>query len=407
MASLRFLLGMIPPTSRYESEMDTLRSDFTEYKRFEGSDELKHFLELEKEVNSAEFKQKVKSVKAQNFKQTDEFNKEKEYKQLLKSSLVKKYLKAKGTEEEQELAASPEVKRLGELETFISSEKFAETKKYMALSPQQKYELTEEFKREKDYLDLVKSEKIIWYKKILKKYPFSWVEKWEGSFEEKFDSPKPDSKTWMNRYFHGDKMLNKPYVMADDRHAFTDGKNLEILDKKLRIVTRKEKSKCLVWDPSLGFYEKEFEYTSDLISSAKSFTQTYGLIEAKIRFASSGVTQSFSLMSEQILPHVDIVKFEKGKIRSGNFWKEGSGTAKSVTSSGGGKYSSDFHIFSLVWEPGKLTWKVNGVDFKVQTAGIPEQPLYMVFNSSLKEKASENGIPAAFEIDWIRVYKSK
>ena len=407
MASLRFLFGMIPATSKYESESDKLRSDYQEYKKFEVSDELKHFQELEKEVTSADFQQRVKTIKSRNFKQTEEFKKEQEYRKLLKSPVVKSYFKKKDKEEGKALSESSEVKRMFELGDYVKSEKFAEVKKYMSLSANQKFQQSEEYKKQQEYLGLVKSEKIIWYKKILKKYPFSWVEKWDVTFEDTFASSKPDSNTWMNRYLHGDSILNKAYVMADDKHAFTEGKNLEIIDKKLRILTRREKAKGLVWNPAHGFYEKEFDFSSDMISSAKSFSQAYGIIEAKVKFGKSEVSQAFSLMSGQMLPHIDVVKFEKGKIFAANFWKGASQISKSVSSAGGGKYTSDYHIFTLIWEAGKLTWKVNGVEFKVQTEGVPDKAMFLVFNSSLKEKASDAGIPSAFEIDWVRVYKSK
>jgi hypothetical protein len=211
----------------------------------------------------------------------------------------------------------------------------------------------------------------------------------------------------MNRYLYGDKLLKKAYVMADDKHAFTEGKNLEVIDKKLRILTRREKAKGLVWNPAMGFYEKEFDFSSDMISSANGFSQAFGMIEAKVKFGKSDVAQAFSLMTEQILPHINIVKFEKGKIASGNYWKNSSQVSKSISSAGGGKYTNDFHIFTIIWESGKLTWKVNGVEFKVQTEGVPDSPLFMVFNSSLKTNASDSGIPSAFEIDWVRAYKAK
>lgn len=407
MASLRFLFGMIPATAKFEADSDKLHSDYVEYKKFEVSDELKHFLELEKEATSPEFLQKVKAIKAQNFKQTKEFATEQEYKALKKSPAVKIYFKKKDTEEGPALADASEVKKYFELEKVVNSESFAEVKKYMALSAKQKFEQSDEFKLQQEYLGLAKSEKIVWYKGILKKYPFSWVEKLNLSFEDTFESGKADPKTWMNRYLQGDKILSKGYVMADDKHAFTEGKNVEVIDKKLRIVTRKEKAKGLVWDAKLGFYEKEFEYTSDMISSAKTFSQAYGVVEAKVKFGNSGVSQAFSLMSGQILPHVDVVKFEKGKIFAGNFWKNGAEISKSFSSTGGSKYASDFHIYTLIWEPGKITWKINGVEFKVQNSGVPDSPLFLMFNSSLKEKANDSGIPSAFEIDWIRVYNLK
>ena len=44
MASLAFLLGMIPSTEKVESADDQLRADYKAFQEFENSDELKHFL---------------------------------------------------------------------------------------------------------------------------------------------------------------------------------------------------------------------------------------------------------------------------------------------------------------------------------------------------------------------------
>ena len=416
MASLRFLLGMLPGTAKFESDSDKLRKDYFEFKKFESSEELKNFESLEREVDTSEFKQKIKNIKSLKYKGSKEFDQEKEYHKLLKSKPFRKYQKltalnpAENSPENQQLKTlenSPEIKRKKELEIIIGSEKFIEAKKYLSLSFEDKFQLSDEYKKQMEYNNLKNSEKILWYKKIKRKYPFSEIEKWDMVFEDKFDTGKLDAKTWMNKYFNGDSILKKGYVLADDKHAFTEGKNIEIFDKKLRIVTRREKSKCLVWNPVLGFYEKEFEYTSDLISSAKGFKSKYGIFEAKVRVANSGVTQAFSLMADQILPHIDIFRFEKGKMNAGNFWMNGPGMNKAVSSTGGGKFFKDFFIYSLEWQPGKLTWRVNGLVFKEQTTGLPEKEMYMVFNASLKEKAKEVGIPSSLEIDWVRVYNKK
>ena len=279
----------------------------------------------------------------------------------------------------------------------------------MNLSPKEKYELSDEFKKVQEYEILRKSDKIVWYYKTKKKYPFHYVEKWELSFEDAFEGAKLDPKKWLTRYLHGDRTFHKNYVMADDRHAFTDGKNIEFFDKKLRINTKRESAKALVWDAARGFYEKEFGFTSDLIITGDIFRQKYGLYEAKVKIAPTGVTQSFSLLADRILPHVDVFKFEKNKLNAGNFWNNGSdkGFNKSLSKSSGSRYTKDYFIYSLEWLPGKITWKINGEVFKVQHQGLPDEPLYLMFNSSLKEKANDEGLPSTLEIDWIRVYKMK
>ncbi len=484
MASIRFLLGMLPETAKYEQRETQLRKDYEAFNNFAVSEDLKHYENLEKEVNSPEFRMKIKEIKSLKYKNTEEYRKEHEYIRLKKSKPVtnyftvlnsdklreyesfkkskelKRYLEWKdyvmsdafikekaslssseyknseaGLKEKEykeasgstaivnhfkfensseyrdyiRFSESDELKKYNELEKFVNSDEFAKVKNYMNLSPKEKYESSDEFKKVQEYEILRKSDRIIWYYKTRKKYPFRYVEKWELSFEDTFEGGKLDSKKWITRYLHGDKTFHKNYVMADDRHAFTDGKNLEFFDKKIRIITKREQGSTLVWDAQRGFYEKEFGFTSDLISSGNNFRQKYGLYEAKVKIAPTGVTQSFSMLADRILPHVDVFKFEKNKLNAGNFWNNGydKGFSKSVSKSSGSRYSKDFFIYSLEWLPGKITWKINGEVFKVQSQGLPDEPLYLMFNSSLKEKANHEGLPSAMEIDWVRVYKPR
>jgi hypothetical protein len=403
MAGLRFLLGLIPETSKVEEADIKLRKDYEEFLAFENSDELKNYLELEKEVLSADFANRKKNILGQKFQGTEEHRKLTEFQSLEKSPAVKKYLKGgEGTD-------ITEVKKYLELKEVVNSEKFRKVQEYMALSPKEKYKLSDEFGKETEYLDKKGSEKFQWYFKLKKKPPFGEIARWELTFMEAFNDGKLDTKHWMSRYLYGDKVLDKNYSLGDDKHAFTDGKNVEFYDGKLRLVTRREDAKSLVWNPTIGFYEKAFNFTSGLLSTGKSFSQKYGLIQAKVKLAPSGVTQAFTLESNTLLPHIDVFKFENNKLLAGNFWSDGGkeGSARSVSKTGGSRYTANFYIYSLEWAPGKLTWKINDVVFKVQTTGVPEEDMYLMFNSSLKEKSSEDGLPSAMEVGWVRVFKRK
>ncbi len=485
MAGLKFFLGLLPNTAKFEESQDKLQKEFQEYKQFESSPELKYFLELENEIKSADFASRKKHILSQNFKQTDEFRKLQEYKALEKSKEIKNYFKvrdskqlanynsfsssetlrryeelekfvksdapgkAKANLSKKEYASSEEgikekeflklqknnslksyfkfrdsssfqlykqvdasdkLKRYVELKEFINSAKYREVKEYMDLPSKRKYERSDEFKREKEYEEKKVSPKVIWFFKTKKKYPFTELEKWQLVFSDEFSEGMIDEKKWMTRYLYGDKLLDKNYVLVDDKHIFTDGKNIEFYSNKLRILTRPEHAKGLVWDPMKGFYEKDFSFTSGLISTGKSFKKKYGRFEAKVKIGNSAVSQAFSLMAEQMLPHVDVIRYEDTKLKAGNFWKSVSGkngVSHSQSKTGGNKYTNDYFIYSLDWAPGKLTWKINGVNFKEQTQGVPDQEMYMIFNSSLKQNSSEAGLPSALEIDWVRVYDRK
>ena len=63
MASLSFLLGLVPTTEKVESADDQLRSDVQAYKDYETSDEFNHYLELEKEIRSSNFALRKKKIK--------------------------------------------------------------------------------------------------------------------------------------------------------------------------------------------------------------------------------------------------------------------------------------------------------------------------------------------------------
>lgn len=337
MASLAFLFGMIPSTEKVESADDQLRADFAAFTEYENSDELKHFLELEKEVTSSDFAVRKKKI------------------------------------------------------------------------PKKEYSSSEEFSKEEEYKALKKSEKVVWYFKTKKKNPFKEIAKWELTFEEPFKGSKLDENRWMNRYYWGDAILNEPYTMSDDKSFPTEGKNLEFYDNKLRLVCKHEEVEGKKWDPVHGFLQDSFEYTSALVSTGKSFRQKFGIFKAKVKMAGTDMTQAFWMVSDGLVPHIDVAKFEKGKLYSSYFWSPRAGQApsKSISKTGGSRYTNDFFIFSLEWSPNKLVWKINDKVFKTHSSGVPQEEMYMVFSSGLKSWASDSGLPAAMEIDWIRVYKLK
>jgi hypothetical protein len=392
MASLAFMFGSIPSTEKVESADDLLRADYKAFQEYENSEELKHFLELEKEVTSSDFSIKKKTILKEKYKSSEEYRKETRYKKMTK--------KSKGDDVPEELA---------ELEKEINSDAFQKRKQYLTMKPKERYETTQESAKELNYNETKKSEKVLWYFKTKKKYPFKELDKWEETFNESFSGAKLNDKNWMTRYYWGDAILDEPYTMSDDKSFPTDGKNIEFYDDKVRLVVKKEDIEGKKWNPQLGFLQDSFEYTSALISSGNSFRQKFGLFKAKIKMSDTDLSQAFWMVSDGIVPHIDVARFEKGKLYSNYFWSGGEGQApsKSISKTGGAKYTSDFFIFSLEWSPSKMIWKINDKVFKTQATGVPQDEMYMVFSAALKEWGSNNGIPAAMEIDWIRVYKLK
>ncbi len=335
MASLSFLLGMVPGTEKVEGADDQLRADFKAFKEYEKSEELHRYLDLDKEIKSSEFALRKRKIKKAEYTDSEEYQKESEY-QILK-----------------------------------------------------------------------KSEKILWYFKMKKKYPFKDIEKWNLTFEENFNSGTLDTSKWMTKYFWGEQTMDSSFVLEDDKSFLTDGDNIEFYDNKARIVTKPANAEGLVWRSEQGFVREDFDFTSGLISTAKSFRQKYGIFKAKIKMAGGSVAQTFWMNSDSMLPHIDVARFENGKLYSNFFSGSGNSPQKSISKTGGSKYADQYYIFTLEWTPNKLVWKINGKIFKTQTSGVPQEEMSINLSTNLKKDASESGLPSAMEIDWVRVYKLK
>jgi len=382
---------------------------FNLFSEMDGSKELKNFEKIKKEVESPDFQNERKKIENLRFKDTDAYRKLQEFTQIKKSEKIKKYFSfgaSKLFENYNRLNGSDTIARFEELEKNIASEAFRKVKDYMLLPGSKKYELSDEFKMEQQFTGLQRSDKFKWYFKIKDSKKFDEVKRWSLTFSDEF-SDGIDRKKWLLRYFWGDIVLNDTYALADEKHLFTDGKNLEIANSRLKIITKKEKVQGKAWNPQMGFFSREFNYTSGLISSGKSFRQQYGLFEAKIRFNRSyPVNHAFWMVSDQIVPHIDVIKCAK-KMNVGNFWPSGSNqVGKKYASVGSGKYTSDFFIYSLEWSSQKLVWKINGVPVMTSGEGVPETPMYLNFSSGLYQDTNGSSLPASMEIDWVRCYQN-
>ncbi|HAN19829.1 MAG: hypothetical protein A2X13_12670 [Bacteroidetes bacterium GWC2_33_15] len=380
----------------------------------DGSKEIEEYLELEKEIQSNEFKTSIQEAKNLKFENTEEYKKFQEFKSLKKSSDIKQYYKFQESEKlaiYKELNDSQEISDFEELEKYIQSDEFKERKQYLLIKD--KFKLSEEYKQQQEYIALKKSDKIKWFFKLEKSYPFSEIENWELTFDDDFNDKNLDQDKWLTGYYYGKTLLNDNYVQANEKQFFTD-KNLEIKDSILRITTKFEKVKGKAWNPSMGFYPKEFDFTSGLINSGQSFRQKQGLFKAKIKVNHSyPVHHAFWMLGEKITPEIDIFKYDKKskkKLSIASYWGNPSNDKeikKERSSISGPDFSSDYYIYSLEWTPEKLIWKINDIPVFVQTEGLPDEPMYLLLSSGIAVDGVQANLPCTMEVDWIRVYQKK
>lgn len=382
-----------------------------EYSEIEKSRLPQKFLDLEAYVKSSEYKQGRKGFVKEN---TEEYQKEIEYNELKQNEQVKKYFafkKSKPLQDYFQIKDSDILTKYNDLKAQVESDKFKERKAYLLSTD--KFEKTEQYQKLQEYNKLNQSEKVRWYFKALKDDRFKELKKWDLTFSEDFESKKLDQQKWLTKFFWGEALLNSSYSLASDNHWYTDGNNITIDKGVLKIFTRKEKASGLSWDSKFGFIPKEFDYTSGVISTGNSFRQKHGRFEAKIKVNSlAGIYHAFWLVGDKMLPEIDIFR-KKGEgssaLQGAYFWENGQkGKAKkSITSVGGLTLDSEFYILGVDWDELKITWKINGVPFKVEKNNLPQGSVYLVFSSGVNGNIDESKLPVALEVDWVKCWTHK
>jgi hypothetical protein len=98
MASLKFLLGMIPSTAKIEQDEKALITEFAKLKSFSESEKLADYNKLDKLINSSDFVQKRKDLESLQYKGSEEHSREKEFLGMQKSKDINLYYKTNAGE---------------------------------------------------------------------------------------------------------------------------------------------------------------------------------------------------------------------------------------------------------------------------------------------------------------------
>lgn len=368
------------------------------FQALDGSDKIKGYESLEKEIKSLEFREKMKAKK---FRETDDFKKLEEYKRLKESSEIKEYYKFKKSKEYANflnMDGSTRLARFNELKEYVATPEFKKQKEY--LLDKKRFEKNEMFGQLQEYGKLKKDADIMWYFKTKDSNKFDILKQRELTFSDEFDGDNLDTRKWLTNYYWGDKLLKNRYSVDPDIQAFTEKENFELRNSTLKIHIKPQKVTGTSWTTDKGFIKKDFSYTSGIITSGNSFRQKYGIFSAKIKLGDANTKNAFWMLADKITPHLDICRAAKGKVWFDYF----SGNGNNPKTSLGSKYSKDFYIYTLEWTPDRLVWKINNEVVLTQTSNVPQEPMYVSLAGALDKPIS--GM-TSMEVDWIRVYQPK
>ncbi len=242
---------------------------------------------------------------------------------------------------------------------------------------------------------------------------------YELKWQEDFNGTELDRNSW-NVELHERGWVNnelQEYVDSEENIVVRDGKLI------LKPVTKNKKKKL---------------YTSGRVNTQNKHDFKYGIIECSAKVPKGkGFLPAFWMMptDEQLYGQwplcgeIDIMEVlgndtsrSYGTVHYGSPHAESQGSIQL----GEDAFSDGFHLFSCEWEPGRITWYVDGEqihtenDWFTKPVGQKEkpypapfnQPFYIILNLAVggdwpgdPAKNADYIDSAAFEIDYVKVYQ--
>ena len=223
---------------------------------------------------------------------------------------------------------------------------------------------------------------------------------WRLTFCDEFEGSALDTQKWNPNDPWGRERNHELQAYVKD--AF------EVRDGILRINADKHQA----------FYSgKQRAYTSGMMTTQGKFSQQYGRFEIRCRVPKGkGMWPAFWLLPEPLdwPPEIDVLEVlghQPNKVYMTHHFRDGQ---KKHGSHGGSwrgpDFSAQFHQFAVEWSPKAIVWFVDGVERFRSEDSIPQGKMYMLVNLAVGgdwpgAPDEKTPLPAAFEVDYIRVYE--
>lgn len=158
-------------------------------------------------------------------------------------------------------------------------------------------------------------------------------------------------------------------------------------------------------------------YASGLLTTARSFSFTYGYAEIRARMPrGKGLWPAFWLIpvDQSWPPEIDVLEFIADapyEYWASAHWLKGDKPAKAMHRIPSPDLSEDFHTFAVKWTADEIVWSLDG--HRVAAVATPagmHKPMYLVVNLAVGgdwpgEPNASTEFPARLLVDHIRVYR--
>jgi len=248
-----------------------------------------------------------------------------------------------------------------------------------------------------------------------------WKLIWADEFEH---DGRPDPAKW--DYEHG--------FVRNKELQWYQPENASVAGGLLVIEARRETRPNPNFKPSSDDWRDqrpEITVTSACLITKGRFTFTYGKAEARIRIdARPGSWPAFWTLSDKSggfdapdFGEVDIMEFYNDTILANVFYRHGGevrgpAVKRPLAKFGGQTWAKEFHVYSMEWNPERITVAVDGEvlntfnisdDDKPDTQNGFRMPHYMLINQAIGGTMggdpSKTQFPVRLVVDWVRVYQ--
>ncbi len=216
---------------------------------------------------------------------------------------------------------------------------------------------------------------------------------WKLVWQDEFDGDAVDRAKWFVEDAALDKNNEQQYYSPD-----------EVFLREGHLVLRSRRRE-----------KGGHPYTSGLVETKGTFSQTYGLFEVRAKLPrGQGVWPAHWLMpaDNRWPPEIDITELlghEPHTVHMTLHWPGPPMNGTDGTSFTGPDFTQGFHIFSVEWEVHEMRWLIDGKQRYATKEHIPDIPMRIILNTAVggdwPGEADQTTIfPQEHIIDYVRVY---
>lgn len=259
--------------------------------------------------------------------------------------------------------------------------------------------------------------------------PADWVGKrppvpgaWVQTLNENFDGTQLNKKLWSHETWWNGLLEAQNQAYSPSMTTIKDG--LLTIKFEKRTIHQND-------DPKLPTRP----YATSMLVSYDRWSQKYGYIEARIKPPTTrGLWPAFWMMPDRGRAagpegwkrestkdggmEIDIMEilseWGAGRNNVAVHWDGYEADHKSWGTSNVyfGPTPDGFHTFGLLWEPGKLTWYIDGIKkAEFENARVGSTPAYLIMNIQSGSWATKDmdvaKLPDSMQVDWVRAWQLK